>query len=71
MLNELRNQGQGPSPRAKEEPQSSGQSPGPVTRDSSFHTLLDTNRKRKPGQGQSWDPPLEVGSGGCWQLPKL
>lgn len=33
--------------------------------------LLITNRKRKTGQGQSWDPPLEVGSGGCWQLPKL
>lgn len=44
-----------------------GQLPGTLA----FHTLLNTNRKRKPGQDRSWDPPLEVGNGGCWQLPKL
>lgn len=71
LLNELRNQDQGPSPGPRRSHRAQAKVQGQLPGILPSNILLTTNRKRKAGQGQSWDPPLEVGSGGCWQLPNL
>lgn len=71
VLSELRTQGQGPSPGPRRSHSAQAKVQGQLPGTLPSHTLLITHRKRKTGQGQSWDPPLEAGSGGCWQLPKL